>query len=380
MSISLRKCSNEIKQEVTEEVQEMLDLFESMEKKVEQQSQKDRKFQHEIDRLLEVSLSREIRDYVLISVEKQKNEMLMLDKEKILSDSNDVQANLLKRIKILENDFKRSQAQSINFELKLQHQKEKMACDVSWKSIMTKLSNENVLLRTQVESTVQERENIKLEYQNLFNSIKATRVQHQQEVNELIENVNQKTYSYGEVRTKNQDLLMTISKLKAKLKHAKKGKNVNTKFDKSRTLEKLIYVTPLNKNKDLKAKIVSKVEVKTDKSKPVTSLESSSSVRRPESKDINSKKRVLLNTKSKSTSKEDKKSHSSVNFVSNKNDTMNSNVSESTVNSKKSLIHFPVAVESSKIGATPVVAKSRFSVATPSKATNKVSRASSLTP
>ncbi|GJW81515.1 hypothetical protein Tco_0145490 [Tanacetum coccineum] len=417
MSISLRKSSNKIKQEVIEEVQEMLDLFESMEKKVEQQSQKDRKFQHEIDRLLEVSLSREIRDYVLISIEKQKNKMLMLDKEKILSDSNDVQANLLKRIKILEYDFKRSQAQSINFELKLQHQKEKMACDVSWKSMMTKLSNENVLLKTQVESTIQERENIKLEYQNLFNSIKTTRVQNQQEVNELIENFNQKTHAYGDVCAKNQDLLMIISELKVKLKLVEKGKNMNTKFYKSTTLEKLIYVTPLNKNKVINAKIVSKVEVKTDKSKSVTScstpkneqgqkknanviarglyrvtktdmktpvakanmfscnstgVASSSSVRRPESKDTNSKKRVLLNTKSKSTSKEDKKSHSSVNFVSNKNDTINSNVSESKANSKKSLIHFPIAVESSKIGASPVVAKSRFSVATPPKATNKV--------
>ncbi|GKD15274.1 hypothetical protein Tco_1199681 [Tanacetum coccineum] len=84
-------------------------------------------------RLLEASLSREIRDCVLISIEKQKNEILMLEKKKISSDSKDVQANLLKRIKILENEFKRSQAQSINFKLKSQHKKEKMACDVSWK-------------------------------------------------------------------------------------------------------------------------------------------------------------------------------------------------------------------------------------------------------
>ncbi|GKA60594.1 hypothetical protein Tco_0760001 [Tanacetum coccineum] len=34
MSISLRRCSNKIKQEITEEVHEMLDIFESMEKKV----------------------------------------------------------------------------------------------------------------------------------------------------------------------------------------------------------------------------------------------------------------------------------------------------------------------------------------------------------
>ncbi|GJS12928.1 retrovirus-related pol polyprotein from transposon TNT 1-94 [Tanacetum coccineum] len=199
----------------------------------------------------------------------------------------------------------------------------------------------------------------------------------QEDVNELIENVNQKTYAYGDVHAKNQDLLMTIFELKAKLKLVEKGKNVNTKFDKSKTLEKLICVTPLNKNKDLKAKLVSKVEVKTDKSKLVTSystpkneqgqkknanvlargmyrvmktetqmlvakanmfssnstgVASSSSVKRPESKDTNSKKRVLLNTKSKSTSKDVNKSQISVSLVSNKCDTMNLNVSKSSAN------------------------------------------------
>ncbi|GJR01200.1 hypothetical protein Tco_0524184 [Tanacetum coccineum] len=106
-------------------------------------------------------------------LETQKNDCLMLEKEKISSDFKDIQANLLKRIKIIENDFKRSQAQSIDFELKLQHQKEKMACYNSWKSKMTKSSDENVLLKIQVESVVQEREYIKLEYQMLLNSIKA---------------------------------------------------------------------------------------------------------------------------------------------------------------------------------------------------------------
>nr|GEX37822.1 integrase, catalytic region, zinc finger, CCHC-type, peptidase aspartic, catalytic [Tanacetum cinerariifolium] len=123
---------------------------------------------------------------------------------------------------------------------------------------MTKLSDENVLLKAQVESVVQERENIKLEFQKLYNSIKATQVQHQQDVNELTENVNQKTYAYADVRAENQDLFKTISELKAKLKLTEKEKNVNTKFDKFATLEKLVCVTPLTKNKDLKAKIVSK--------------------------------------------------------------------------------------------------------------------------
>ncbi|GJT25189.1 retrovirus-related pol polyprotein from transposon TNT 1-94 [Tanacetum coccineum] len=213
---------------------------------------------------------------------------------------------------------------------------------------------------------------------------------------------------------------MTISKLKAKLKLAEKGKNVNTKFDKFATLEKLICVTLLNKNKDVK-----KDEVKTYKSKPVTSFStpknkqgvaSSSSVRRPKSKDINSKKRVLLNTKSKSTFEDIKKSQSIVSLVSNKRDTMHSNVFESNTNVlkanivnavhdgsnivcvscdkdvfmishdkcvaryalslnfivKRALFTSLVAISSSKLGVTPIVAKSRFSVATPLMATNKV--------
>ncbi|GKB08352.1 hypothetical protein Tco_0836636 [Tanacetum coccineum] len=106
MSISLRRCSNKIKQEITEEVQEMLDIFESMEKKVENTNQNDKILHDEINRLMETSLIREIKDCVLLSVEKQKNEMLMLEREKASNDSKDIQATMEQRIKILENDFK----------------------------------------------------------------------------------------------------------------------------------------------------------------------------------------------------------------------------------------------------------------------------------
>ncbi|GKE37440.1 retrovirus-related pol polyprotein from transposon TNT 1-94 [Tanacetum coccineum] len=68
------------------------------------------------------------------SPEQQKHELLKAELLKSVSYSRDIQANLLKRIKILENNFQRSQAQSIDFELKLQHQKEKMDCNVSWKA------------------------------------------------------------------------------------------------------------------------------------------------------------------------------------------------------------------------------------------------------
>ncbi|GJS65787.1 retrovirus-related pol polyprotein from transposon TNT 1-94 [Tanacetum coccineum] len=64
---------------------------------------------------------------------------------------------------------------------------------------MEKLENENVSLKFQVQSLIKERENVKLEYQKLFDSIKKTRTQTQREINELIESVNQKTYAYGDV-------------------------------------------------------------------------------------------------------------------------------------------------------------------------------------
>ncbi|GJW34744.1 hypothetical protein Tco_0057664 [Tanacetum coccineum] len=176
MSASLTMNLKELKEEFIEEVQEMLNIFESMDQKVDGKSSKENFLQNEIDGLLEVSLTSEIRDCALLSVEKQKNELLKDELTKSSSDFKDIQANLLKRIKILENDFNRSQAQSIDFELKLQHQKEKMACDVSWKSKLSTLNDENVLLKTQVESVVEERENIKLEFQKLFNSIKLGKV------------------------------------------------------------------------------------------------------------------------------------------------------------------------------------------------------------
>ncbi|GJW59891.1 hypothetical protein Tco_0109226 [Tanacetum coccineum] len=119
MSASLSKNLQELKGELIEEVQEILNIFESMEQK--------------------------------------KNELLNAELAKSSSDSKDIQANLLKRIKILEYDSKRSQAQSIDFELKLQHQKDKMACDVSWKSKMSIINDENVLLKTQVDFVVKER-------------------------------------------------------------------------------------------------------------------------------------------------------------------------------------------------------------------------------
>ncbi|GJS92332.1 hypothetical protein Tco_0774968 [Tanacetum coccineum] len=99
---------------------------------------------------------------------------------------------------------------------------------------------------------------------NIFESM-------EKKVNELVEHVNQKTYSYGDVHSQNQDLLMTIFELKEKLKTIDKGNNVNTKFDKSATSEKLLCVTLLDKNIADMAKKLLQTEDQTDRLKLVTS-------------------------------------------------------------------------------------------------------------
>ncbi|GKD91965.1 hypothetical protein Tco_1371802 [Tanacetum coccineum] len=66
----------------------------------------------------------------------------------------------------------------------------------------------------------------------------------------------------------NQDLLITISELKNKLKTVDNGKNVNTKSDKSKTFGTLLHVTSLPKNIAVKAKKVSNTKSQIGKSLP----------------------------------------------------------------------------------------------------------------
>ncbi|GJZ06010.1 retrovirus-related pol polyprotein from transposon TNT 1-94 [Tanacetum coccineum] len=241
-----------------------------------------------------------------------------------------------------------------------------MDCDVSWKAKLSTLHDENVLLKHQVESIVKERENIKLEFQRLFNSIKATRAQHQNEINEVFEDVTQKTYAYADEDTKTPD--------------SKANTNVSN----------------------------------------FTSVGSSHSVRRPKSKDNKSKNNVLKNTKSSPTYV--LKTTNSVCLDSNKCETKPSNIYQTnacitnakTVNAvndglndlciscgldvslhshekcvarnalirkssvQRALFTSPVAAKSKGLEVTSVVAKSRFSVAKTPTATNKVSSVSPL--
>ncbi|GJU62151.1 integrase, catalytic region, zinc finger, CCHC-type containing protein [Tanacetum coccineum] len=147
-----------------------------------------------------------------------------------------------------------------------------------------------------------------------------------------------KRHTYADVRDQNQDLLIIISELKAKLKNIKKGKSVNTKFDKDNISHNFICVTPLNKQPFQKKIVAPKTEEKhvllqtspnkqqavetnknviaprmykvkktqntnTNKAKTVlssTGLRATSSVRRPSNRGSLFKHSVLSNTKNSS--------------------------------------------------------------------------------
>ncbi|GJS75069.1 retrovirus-related pol polyprotein from transposon TNT 1-94 [Tanacetum coccineum] len=180
-----------------------------------------------------------------------------------------------KDIKEMKDAFKQN-------DLKLQHEKEKQKwdssknknskpLDFSWISRIQKLEDENVSLDFKVQSLIKERDNAKMEYKKLFDSIKKTRSQTQKEMDELITHVSEKTYAYGAIRAENQNLLVTISELKARMKNGENGKSVNTKFDKTHGSQSFLCVTPLNKNASQKQTVVLKTKENHVESKPVTS-------------------------------------------------------------------------------------------------------------
>ncbi|GKE30133.1 hypothetical protein Tco_1445517, partial [Tanacetum coccineum] len=212
------------------DIKEMKDVFESTESELcELEKQND----FLKDQLLEVSLKHEVELSVLLNHECVDNS-LHAEIEQLKKKSIKIQEGLQEKIKILEKDVQRCEKQSVDFELKLQHEKEKQKwdssfknkntnpLDYSWISKMEKLEDENVSLDFTVQSLIKERDNVKLEYQKLFNSIKKTRSQTQTEMDELIAHVSEKTYAYGAIRAENQNLLITISELKTRLANVEK--------------------------------------------------------------------------------------------------------------------------------------------------------------
>ncbi|GKA67858.1 hypothetical protein Tco_0767775 [Tanacetum coccineum] len=99
-----------------------------------------------------------------------------------------------------------------NIEIPLNVRDSEETCRSSFKKIQ-KLEDENVSLDFKVQSLIKERDNAKMEYKKLFDSIKKTRSQTQKVMDELITHVSEKSYAYGAIRAENQNLLVTISEL-----------------------------------------------------------------------------------------------------------------------------------------------------------------------
>ncbi|GJT83290.1 hypothetical protein Tco_1057632 [Tanacetum coccineum] len=256
----------------------MKDVFESTESELDELEKQNDLLK---DQLLEASLKHDVELCMLLN-HKCIDKILNAELQQVKKKSFEIQEGLQARIKILEKDVQRCQKQSVDFELQLQHEKEKHKwdstsknkntnpLDYSWISKLEKLENENVSLDFKVQSMIKERDNVKLEYQKLFDSIKKTRSQTQKEMDELIVHVSEKTYAYGAIRAENQNLLSTISELKTRLEKVEKGKSVNTKFDKTNGYQSLLCVTPLNKHAFQKKTDVPKTEENHVVSKPVT--------------------------------------------------------------------------------------------------------------
>ncbi|GJR73504.1 hypothetical protein Tco_0085869 [Tanacetum coccineum] len=218
---------------IPRDIKEMKDVFESTESELcELEKQND----FLKDQLLEVSLKHEVELSVLLNHECVNNS-LYAEIEQLKNKSIKIQEDLQAKIKILKKNVQRCEKQRVDFELKLQHEKEKQKwdssfknkninpLDYSWISKMEKHKEENVSLDFIVQSLIKERDNVKLEYQKLFNSIKKTRSQTQTKMDELIAHVSEKTYAYGAIRAENQNLLITISELKTRLANVEKGMN-----------------------------------------------------------------------------------------------------------------------------------------------------------
>ncbi|GKA98900.1 hypothetical protein Tco_0826837 [Tanacetum coccineum] len=174
ISRSLNECSTIIQQEITDEVKEMLDIFESMERKVDRTSKKNEILQNTIDQLLEVNIANDVKNLVMQSyVEIKNNEEIQRfskeskDSVKFCNDVVEVKEKLSKQIFQLEKDFAKLEAQSIAFEIALQHKTQE---NNSLKTFQKE--NENFMASLQIENA-----HLKQTYKDLFESVQSSRVE-----------------------------------------------------------------------------------------------------------------------------------------------------------------------------------------------------------
>ncbi|GKE23245.1 hypothetical protein Tco_1434757 [Tanacetum coccineum] len=142
----------------------MKDVFESTESKLDELEKKI----NVKDQLLEGITLYEWAELSVWINHECVDKILNAELEKVKKKSFKIQEDLQARIKILEKDVQRYEKQSVDFQLKLQHEKEKqkwdstsknkitIPLDYSWISKIEKLEDENVSLDFTVQSLIKE--------------------------------------------------------------------------------------------------------------------------------------------------------------------------------------------------------------------------------
>ncbi|GJU03172.1 hypothetical protein Tco_1113510 [Tanacetum coccineum] len=162
------KFSKELQQELTKEVQEMLNIFESMKRKVDRTSKKNEVLQNKIDQLLEANIANDVRNLVMqpyVEI-KNKEEIEQFSKEskdgdKFCNDVVEFKEKLSNQIIQLEKDFAKLEAQSIAYEITLQHKTQ----ENKYLKTLQK-ENENFMASLQIENA-----HLKQTYKYLFESV-----------------------------------------------------------------------------------------------------------------------------------------------------------------------------------------------------------------
>ncbi|GJV08817.1 hypothetical protein Tco_1346473 [Tanacetum coccineum] len=160
--------------DITDGVKEMLDIFESMERKVDRISKKNAIFQNKIVQLLEANIANDVKNLVMQSyVEIKNNEEI----ERFQQSQKLVRSfvmMLLKSKKSCQNKlfnlkkiFAKLEAQSLAFEIALQHKTH----ENNFLKMLQK-ENENFMTSLQIENA-----HLKQTYKDLFESVQSSRVE-----------------------------------------------------------------------------------------------------------------------------------------------------------------------------------------------------------
>ncbi|GJW40635.1 gag-pol polyprotein [Tanacetum coccineum] len=212
--------------------------------------------------------------------------------------------------------------------------------------------------------------------------IKMTRTQTQGEINELIENVKQKTYAYADVHAQNQDLLITISELKAKLENVEKGLRAISSIRRPSNRDSLFKNSVLSNTKNSSEKV--EVSDRSNKKLDVASTHVDSNKNIVTNDDIKNAliaknvlcvtcaKNVLIPCHDDCLAKYKLNMHSKVRkdlFTTHR--TIKSKLEDTTPVVSKTRFSVKI-VQSKSLDTTPVVSKTNIVVVTPLSAKHKV--------